>query len=82
MELLISFPDQSQSFTLGVEYGRILEKIEKGEEVVTNNGFSVRKENMELLIKTCNTFGYSCIFGTEYYEWIEFTAFKITSSKN
>jgi len=31
---MISFPDQSKAFTYGVEYGRILEKMERGDEVV------------------------------------------------
>ncbi len=42
MNLLISFPDQSQSFTYGVEFGRLLERIERGDEYIENNGFPVR----------------------------------------
>ena len=37
MKLLVSFPDQSTSFTYGVEYGRLLEKIERGDNVITNS---------------------------------------------
>lgn len=81
--LFISFPDQSQSFTYGVEYGRILEKIERGDDVVMNNGFPVRIENKELIIATCNQFGYIPTFGKEYYdEWIEFLAIKKKSNDN
>lgn len=83
MKLLISFPDQSQSFTAGVEYGRLYGRIEKGEPVITNDGFPVRIENKELLKSTCKEYGYACNFGAEYFdEWIEFTAIKITNSDN
>lgn len=30
--MILKFPDQSESFTYGVEYGRLLEKIERGDE--------------------------------------------------
>ncbi|WNI34740.1 hypothetical protein [Chryseobacterium sp. SG20098] len=83
MELFIKFPDQSQSFSAGVEYGRLYGRIEKGDPVVTNDGFPVRIENKELLQNTCTKYGYTCNFGAEYYgEWIEFTAIKTTNSKN
>lgn len=83
MQLAIRFPDQSQSFTLGVEYGRLLERFEKGAELIQNNGFPVRVENKELLITTCKEFNYTYNFGIEYFgEWIEFSAIKITSSNN
>jgi hypothetical protein len=83
MELFIKFPDQSQSFTSGVEYGRLYGRMEKGESVVTNDGFPVRKENKKLLKNTCEKLGYTCNFGSEYFgEWIEFTAIKITNSEN
>ncbi len=77
MNLLIKFPDQSQSFTLGVEYGRLLERIEKGEEYIQNNGFPIRIENKELLINTCKQFGYTATFGKEEFEgWVEFLGIK------
>jgi hypothetical protein len=83
MDLFIRFPDQSQSFTAGVEYGRIYGRMEAGHESVTNNGFPVRVENKDLLKVTCQKFGYACSFGSEYFgEWVEFTAFKIQTSKN
>lgn len=83
MELFIKFPDQSQSFTAGVEYGRLYGRMETGEPVITNEGFPVRIDNKELLQSTCKKLGYTCNFGVEYFgEWIEFTAIKITNSEN
>ena len=77
MKLLIRFPDQSTSFTYGVEYGRLLEKIERGDKIVMNNGFPVRIENIDLLKETCQKFGYVPLFGKKYFnEWIEFTGIK------
>ena len=77
IKLAISFPDQSTSFCYGVEYGRLLEKIERGDKIILNNGFPVRIENVELLKDTCLKFGYTPIFGRTYYnEWIEFTGIK------
>lgn len=83
MNLFIRFPDQSQSFAAGVEYGRLYGRMESGNESVTNDGFPVRIENKELLKDTCVKFGYICHFGPEYFgEWVEFSAFKILTSKN
>jgi hypothetical protein len=77
MKLVISFPDQSTSFCYGVEYGRLLEKIERGDKIIINNGFPVRIENVDLLKDTCLKFGYTPIFGKTYFnEWIEFTGIK------
>ena len=81
--LLISFPDQSQSFTYGVEYGRLLQKIEQGDEAVQNNGFPVRIENIPLLKDTCAKYGYIAICGEPYMDgWVEFLRKKKTSSEN
>lgn len=77
MNLLIKFPDQSASFTYGVEFGRLLEKIERGDEVIKNNGFPIRVENKELLQDACNKFGYIATFGQIHFnEWIEFLVLK------
>ena len=82
MRLLIKFPDQSTSFTYGVEYGRLLEKIERGDKIVMNNEFPVRIENVDLLKETCLKFGYVPLFGKKYFdEWIEFIGIK-ESTKN
>ncbi len=83
IKLKIAFPDPSQSFTYGVEYGRLLEKIERGDTDVHNNGFPVRIENKELLKNTCDEYGYIAIFGKEYYdEWIEFKGLRFSGSNN
>lgn len=82
-ELLISFPDQSKSFTYGVEYGRLLERIERGDDIVMNNGFPIRMENVILLKTTCDRYGYIPTFGKIYYdEWVEFLAIKKKSTEN
>jgi hypothetical protein len=83
MELFISFTDQSSSFTAGVEYGRLYDRMQRGEDYVTNDGFPVRIENKILLKNTADKLGYICRFGGEYFnEWIEFCAIKIQHSKN
>jgi len=77
MNLLIKFPDSSTSFTYGVEFGRLLEKIERGDELIMNNGFPIRIENIDLLKETCLKFGYISIFGRKYFnEWIDFISIK------
>jgi hypothetical protein len=82
-DLLISFPDSSKSFTYGVEFGRLLQKMEQGDDVVLNNGFPIRVENVELLNKTCAYFGYVPSYGDTFYdEWIEFLAIKKVSNDN
>lgn len=79
--MILKFPDQSESFTYGVEYGRLLEKIERGDERIKNNGFPIRIENKKLLENTCKEYGYIPIFGDEYFnEWIEFMGLKIFNS--
>lgn len=65
--LLISFPDSYNSFTYGVEFGRLLQKIQDGKEVVDNEGFPIRIENVNLLKNTYKVYGYIPIFGKEYY---------------
>jgi hypothetical protein len=82
-KLLVSFPDSSQSFAYGVEYGRLLQKIQDGKEVIENEGFPVRVENIQVLKSTCEAYGYIPIFGNEHRgEWIEFMGIKQTSSDN
>ena len=82
-KLLISFPDYSQSFTYGVEFGRLLQKMQDKKEVIENEGFPVRVENIQLLKKTCEAYGYIPMFGNEYFsEWVEFIGLKKTISDN
>lgn len=83
MNILISFPDQSQSFAYGVEFGRLLEKIERGDEVVKNNGFPIRIENCSVLAIACSLHGYIAMFGDPYLGgWCDFLGIKKTTSKN
>ena len=83
MDLLIKFPDQSQSFAYGVELGRLLEKIERGDEVIKNNGFPVRVENCSILAMACSLHGYIANFSEPYMDgWIDFLGIKNTMSKN
>lgn len=83
MKLLLSFPDQSASFAHGVEFGRMLEKIERGDAVVQNNGFPVRVENVELLKYTCNKYGYLPIFGNSGVDgWVNFMGMRKTTTDN
>ena len=77
MELIVKFPDQSESFTYSVEYGRLLEKIERGDQFINNNKFPVRIENKSLLEETCIKYNYVPIWGKVYFgEWIEFIGIK------
>jgi len=81
--LLIKFPDQSQSFTYGVEFGRLLEKIERGDETITNNGFPIRVENCSVLALCCSLHGYIPLFGDPYMDgWVDFLGIKKTTSNN
>lgn len=82
-ELLIKFPDQSDSFAYGVEYGRLLERIERGDTQISNNSFPIRIENKQLLIDTCKAYNYIPVFGNEFFgEWIEFIGMKKTITDN
>ena len=82
-ELLISFPDQSGSFTNGVEFGRILERMERGEDWITNNDLPVHKENIEVIKRAAKVYGYACVFGIEESaEWVGFMALKKVNSEN
>lgn len=77
MNLKISFTDQTESFVLGCEYGRLLERFEKGIEIIDNNGFPIHLKNKEIIIQSCKNFGYIAIFGEEHYNtYIDFKAIK------
>lgn len=83
MNLLIKFPDQSESFTYGVEFGRLLEKIERGDNPIQNNGFQIRSENVQLLKNTCEQYGYvASFFHCEYGGWTNFIGIKKATSEN
>lgn len=82
-ELRISFPDQSKSFAYGVEYGRILQQMQDGKDVVMNHGFPIRIENKGLIIDSCIEYGYIPSFGQVYWdEWIEFLGIKKNINDN
>lgn len=60
-----------------MEFGRILEKMERGDLEVKNNGFPVRLENKEIIENACKTLGYIPRFGkTHFDEWIDFLGIK------
>jgi hypothetical protein len=82
MKLTIPFTDQSPSFTYGVEFGRLLEKMERGDPAIKNNGFPVRVENLEVLKSACETYGYVATFGDDQNGWIEFLGIKKVASDN
>ena len=83
MNILIKFPDQSQSFTYGVEFGRLLEKIERGDEAIKNNGFPIRVENCSILGIACSLHGYIANFSEPYMDgWVDFLGIKKTMSNN
>lgn len=76
-ELIIRFSDQSNSFTYGVEFGRLLNKMENLESPVENNGFPIREENRSVLIQACKAYNYTPIFSTCQVEgWLNFIAIK------
>lgn len=83
MSLILKFPDASQSFAHGVEFGRLLEKMQNSENSICNCGFPVRIENKELIENACKYYGYVAVFGKEYFsEWIDFIGIKKTMTEN
>ena len=76
--LLISFTDKSNSFTYGVEYGRLLEKMQRGDKNIQNNGFPVRVENRLVIKVSCKHYGYIPVFGEKPIldGWINFLGIK------
>lgn len=82
MNLIISFTDQSASFTYGVEFGRVLAQMEQGYNNIHNNSFPVRIENKEVIQKACSHYGYIAAFGDESNGWVEFVGIKNNISLN
>ncbi|WP_257657693.1 hypothetical protein [Parapedobacter lycopersici] len=83
MELFIKFTDSSESFTNGVEFGRLLNKMERGDENVSNNGFPCHIENMEVLESACLAYGYIPVWGKDHYgEWVDFMGIKKVAGDN
>ncbi len=76
-KLVIKFTDQSPSFTYGVEFGRLLEKMERGDNVVMNNGFPVRYENIDTIKLACEEYGYVALLNNKLHDgWVGFVALK------
>lgn len=83
MRLAISFTDQSQSFTAGVEFGRLLEKMERGDLFVANNGFPIHTVNETVVRAACKRYGYHPAFSPCIaVGWVEFSATKISPNTN
>lgn len=82
MELLLKFTDESESFCNGVEFGRLLEKMQRGDENISNCNFPVKIENKNIIEKSCKEYNYIPIFGNAYFEWIEFIGIKKTFTLN
>jgi hypothetical protein len=77
MNLIIEFTDKSESFTLGVELGRILNKLENGIEFINNNDLPIHTKNIDVLRQSCNFYGYTPEFkSTGHFGWTYFYAKK------
>jgi len=77
MNLIISFTDQSESFTNGVEFGRLLNKMENGDSPVENNKFPIHSVNIDVIKSACKYYNYTPIFSPCCVEgWINFIAIK------
>ncbi len=75
-ELIVAFTDPSASFVNGVEFGRILARMENGDAVVENQGFPIHPENAAVLRQACATYGYTPAFGMVKDGWQDFKAVK------
>lgn len=83
MKLLISLSEKSEDYIHGMELGRLMEKMERGDECVLNNGFPIRNENVAAAKKISIANGYTPIVGDEDYSgWTEFMAIRNTATKN
>jgi len=74
--LIVAFTDSSASFTNGVEFGRMLARMENGDTVVENQGFPIHPENADVLRQACATYGYVPSFGLVRDGWQDFRAVK------
>lgn len=83
MTIMVQFSNQQPAYAHGVEYGRLLERMERGDLIISNNGFPVRVENVDNLRNTCEKYGYIASFGMVHYnEWVDFTGVKKVASAN
>lgn len=80
---VISFKDQPEGFTHGVEFGRLLEKMQRKDNTIENHGFPIRIENQNLIRESCIHYGYIPTFGDEFLDgWVPFLGVKQVSSDN
>jgi hypothetical protein len=79
--LLVSFPDQSESFVHGFEAGIIWNKMEQGIETFEQN---IHEENKDLVKEMCNKSGYTFSIQHQngFNEWKWLVAFKKKSTEN
>lgn len=54
--LLVSFPDQSESFVLGFEAGQVFQRMQDGEQEIALTGHGV---NLEVFNRTAAAMGYT-----------------------
>lgn len=82
-ELLIKFTDQSESFTNGVEFGKLLFMMQLNLYRVANDGFPIHTDNIDVLKEACNIYGYVPYFNEcEVPGWTYFFAVKNLASGN
>lgn len=69
--MIVRFPDQSQSFCNGFEAGRIFHQLENNQLISDEeNMLTVRTENISLYESIAKHFKYDCHHKvTEYAEW-------------
>lgn len=57
-DLIISFPDQSEPFTLGYEAGMLDERMQHGGK--TEITMTVHVGNIEVICRLCAAYGWEC----------------------
>lgn len=74
--LIVAFSDPSASFVHGVEFGRMLARMENNDPTVENQGFPIHPENADVLRQACTAYGYTPTFGEAKNGWQDFKAVK------
>lgn len=72
MALLVSFPDQSNSFALGFGAGMVWQRMSDREPVIDIGfveGIPAREENLELISRMCACAGYKIERGDIVEGW-------------
>lgn len=71
------FSDQSESFINGIEYGRILQKMQDGLPIVDNDGIPIHEQNYDIIRRAAEYYGYNASFQKLAIDgWIGFKATK------